>query len=98
MRWRAMNRRRRERSRYARLGAHATSSSLAVSDPVKLLMTTPEILDSHALSRCANRPGDCCRGLHTGQVGAGLPPTAATPRPEGTQHPFVELGAGLCDR
>src|SRR5215216_3880091 len=74
MSWRAMNRCRRERSRYAWLGVQATSSSLAVSDPVKLLMMAPDMLDSDAVSRCANRPRDCCRGVDTGQVGAGPRP------------------------
>src|SRR5215208_1589830 len=74
MSWRTMNRRRRERSRYAWLGVQATSSSLAVSDPVRLLMMAPDMLDSDAVSRCANRPRDCCRGVDTGQVGAGPRP------------------------
>src|SRR5215207_5744419 len=71
MSWRAKNRRRRERSRYAWLGVQTTSSSFAVPDPVRSLMTTPDMLDSDALRRCANRPRDCCRGLDAGQVDAG---------------------------
>src|SRR5215218_3182040 len=70
MSWRAMNRRRRERSRYAWLGVQAIASSLPVSDPVRSLITAPDMFDSDAPSRCANRPRDCCRRLAAGQVGA----------------------------
>src|SRR5215204_5620231 len=42
---RAMNRRRRERSRYAWLGVQATASSLLVSDPVRSLTTAPDIFN-----------------------------------------------------
>ena len=99
MPWRAMNRRRRERSRYAWLGVQATSSSLAVPDPVRLLMTAPDMLDSDALSRCANRPRDCCRGLATGQASQTVYPRCALTRsPPTNPHPAPlpsESGEGL---
>src|SRR5829696_7136416 len=90
MSWRAMNRRRRERSRYAWLGVQATTSSLAIPDPVRLLMMTPTC-------STPTRSAD----LRTGQaIVAGvsmwvksalvvtansLTPTASAPRPAGTR-------------
>jgi hypothetical protein len=88
MSWCAINWRRRERSRYAWVGVQATSSLLAVPVPVKLLMTAPDMLDSDAVSRCANRPRDCCRGVGTGQVGVGpYPRTTLTPTCSRNPHP-----------
>src|SRR5918996_6221576 len=66
--WRAMNRRRRERSRYAWLGAQATVSSLTASDSAGFPVAVLDMLDSDALCRCENRPLDCCRRLAAGQA------------------------------
>src|SRR5687768_8978100 len=68
MSWRAMNRRRRERSRYAGLGVQTTSASFPDPVPARLVVMTLDMIDSDALDRYPNRTPHCCRGLALGQA------------------------------